>query len=208
MSKKKWTPEKLAKLKELFPRTMTKDLVKVFKVSEQSINFNAYKLGLRKDKDFVYQSQLQNYMNLKNNGKAYRFPKGHVPQNKGQKMSDETRAKVERTFFKKGIRPLNYKPVGYERINGEGYVEIKVAEGKGQFLSKHRVIWEQQHGPVPARHVIIFADGNKTNFDIDNLVCVSRQDLAVRNRYRKKYGVEIAENILLLSQLKRKLSQI
>jgi hypothetical protein len=208
MSKKKWTPEKLAKLKELFPRTMTKDIAVILDMSVQSCNFNAYKLGLRKDKDFIYQSQYGNIMALRENGKTYRFPKGHVPQNKGKKISDETRAKCQHTFYKKGSIPPNVKPVGYERINGEGYVEIKVAEGKGQFVSKHRVIWEQQNGPVPARHVIIFADGDKTNFDIDNLVCVSRQDLAVRNRYRKKYGPEIAENIILLSKIKNHLSKL
>jgi hypothetical protein len=208
MSKKKWTPAKLEKLKELFPRTMTKDLVKVFKVSEQSINFNAYKLGLRKDKDFVYQSQLQNYMNLKNNGKAYRFPKGHTPMNKGKKMSAETRAKCEHTFKKKGCIPPNVKPIGYERINAEGYVEVKIAPGPRQFVGKHRVIWEQHHGQIPEGHIIIFADNNKMNFDLDNLICVSRKDHAIRNKFRRKYGDEIAENIILLSQIKRKLQSL
>lgn len=208
MSKKKWTPEKLDKLKQLFPRMMTKDIALIVDMSVQSCNFNAYKLGLRKDKDFIYTSQYGNILALRDKGKVYRYPKGHVPQNKGTKMSEELRAKVEHTFFKKGIRPLNTKPVGYERVNSEGYTEIKVAEGKNKFIGKHRLIWEQHNGLVPVGHVIIFADNDKTNFAIENLVCVSRQDLAVRNRYRKKYGVEIAENIILLSQLKRKLSQL
>jgi hypothetical protein len=48
---------------------------------------------------------------------------------------------------------------------------------------------------------VIFADGDKTNFAPENLVCVSRGDLAILNR-NKKYGREIAENVLLLSKLK------
>jgi hypothetical protein len=187
---------------------MTKDLVKVFKVSEQSINFNAYKLGLRKDKDFVYQSQYGNMMALRENGKVYRFNKGHKPHNKGKKMPDDVRAKVQHTFKQKGSIPPNVKPVGYERVNAEGYTEVKVAPGPRQFVAKHRVIWEQYNGPVPSGHIIIFADNDKTNFDIDNLVCVSRQDHAIRNRYRKKYGPEIAENIILLSQIKNHLSKL
>ena len=34
----------------------------------------------------------------------------------------------ERTWFKKGHIPANYRPVGSERVNADGYIEVKVAD--------------------------------------------------------------------------------
>ena len=53
------------------------------------------------------------------------FPKGHVPINKGTKGMFNVGG--NKTSFKKGQRPANYKPVGYERIDKkDGYIYIKV----------------------------------------------------------------------------------
>jgi hypothetical protein len=105
-----------------------------------------------------------------------RFKKGNVPFNKGKKGLNiggiETR-------FKKGQKPHNYKPIGTERINGEGYVDIKINANK--WRPKHQVIWEQHNGKIPRGHVIIFGDGNKFNFDVNNLISVSRSQLAILN---------------------------
>ena len=70
--------------------------------------------------------------------------------------------------------PVNHKLVGSERINSkDGYIMIKVAEPNVWRL-KQRVIWEEIHGPIPDDCVIRFLDGDKTNMDPENLVCVSR----------------------------------
>lgn len=39
---------------------------------------------------------------------------------------------------------------------------------------KHVLIWEKHNGPVPKDCIIAFLDGNKENFDINNLVCVKK----------------------------------
>lgn len=52
------------------------------------------------------------------------FEKGHVPANKGKKFPGKT----NRTSFKKGQRSHNYKPIGYERIDEDGYVLVKVSD--------------------------------------------------------------------------------
>lgn len=107
-------------------------------------------------------------------GHTGRFQKGHAPQNKGKKMSPELYEKAKPTMFKKGHTPVNHKPIGSERINGkDGYIMIKVAEPNVWRL-KQRVIWEEIHGPIPKDCVIRFLDGDKTNLDSDNLVCVNR----------------------------------
>jgi hypothetical protein len=87
-----------------------------------------------------------------------------------------------KTEFKPGHRPGNWRPVGSERINIEGYIEVKTAEPRTWRL-KHRVVWEAAHGPIPAGHLIIFADGNRQNCTLDNLVCISnRQNLILNHK--------------------------
>lgn len=116
------------------------------------------------------------------NGIDARFPKGHVPQNKGQKMPAHVYEKAKRTMFKKGQAPVNHRPVGSERVTVDGYVEIKTEEPNVWQL-KHRVIWERENGPVPEQTVLIFLDGNPLNVSLENLKLITRSELLIMNRY-------------------------
>ena len=105
------------------------------------------------------------------------FRKGHVPANKGKKGEGGW----EPTQFKKGNRPANYRSVGSERVNVEDYVEIKVADPK-TWTYKHVLVWEEHNGLIPKGHVVIFGDGDRRNFDINNLILVSQRQLLSLNR--------------------------
>jgi hypothetical protein len=109
------------------------------------------------------------------------FKPGQAPFNKGRKGVFLGGEVAEACQFKKGHRPWNYQPVGSERINGDDYVDIKVAD-PNKWKGKHIVIWEAANGPVPKGHAIIFGDGNRRNFELNNLVLVSRAQLAVLNK--------------------------
>lgn len=89
--------------------------------------------------------------------------------------------------FEKGHRPLNYKPIGSERIDKkDGYVLVKVQDHglyQERWRLKHVVLWEKVHGKVPEDHVIAFLNGDKTDIRIDNLVLLSRTELAQMVRY-------------------------
>lgn len=200
-----WTPEKDNTLRELFPATPSAQVAEVMGLTLSQVNCRAFVLGIKKNTEYKRSTQLKSIEQLMRKGVNYRFPKGNVPQNKGKKMSAELRSKCQHTFFTKGHKPHNTKYNGYERTNAEGYIEVRV--GDKQFIGKHRLLWEQANGPVPEGMCVIFADGDKTNFDLSNLVCVSRGDLAILNK-QKKYGREIAENVLLLSKIKLKLKKI
>ncbi|WP_088187575.1 HNH endonuclease signature motif containing protein [Desulfosporosinus sp. FKA] len=110
------------------------------------------------------------------------FKKGHIPFNKGRKGVSYPGMKP--TQFKKGHKPANWVPIGTERLSKDGYIEVKIADGKlnKNWKSKHVLIWESANGPVPKNHVVIFGDGNKGNFDPDNLILVSRQQLVRLNQ--------------------------
>lgn len=113
-----------------------------------------------------------------NCGRTGRFQPGQQPFNRGkQGLNGNNTA----THFKHGNRPHNWMPVGSERSNG-GIIEVKVAEPH-TWRSKHSLLWEQLHGQsVPDGHVVIFADQDRSNFAPDNLLLVSRGELAVMNK--------------------------
>jgi hypothetical protein len=102
------------------------------------------------------------------------------------------------------------KTVGAERLERKGYVFVKSPNSR-RWKPKHRLIWEAANGPIPKGHVILFADGNRLNFDLDNLLLVSRNTLSIMNRglvfpnaELTKTGKIVADIILLEKQIKRR----
>ena len=71
------------------------------------------------------------------------FPKEIFRRIRGKKMPANVYEKARQTMFRKGNIPANHKPIGYERINVDGYVEVKVAE-PNKFRLKHRIVWEEK----------------------------------------------------------------
>lgn len=113
------------------------------------------------------------------------FNKGHIPINKDTKGMFNIGG--NKTSFKAGSKPLNIDPIGTEKLLSDGYVWVKIndipkAKKCVNWDQKHRIIYEQHHGTIPEKYVVIFADGNRENFDIDNLVLVSKSELLIMNK--------------------------
>jgi hypothetical protein len=119
--------------------------------------------------------------------------------------------KPNKTSFKKGDIPANHREVGSERINVYGYTEVKVAE-PNKWKLKHRVIYEEHYGEIPKNHNVIFADGNKLNLDINNLVLVNKDQLLVLNKNElikdnadlTKAGVNVANLMIKIRDINNK----
>jgi hypothetical protein len=136
---------------------------------------------------------LSNYNSLcKRNGwftgRTGCFQKGLVPHNKGKPMPPEVRAKCMATAFKPGQLPHNHRGHGHERVDSkDGYVVMIVAEtnpwtgADTRPVHKHRYLWEQVNGPIPADHVLKCLDGDKTNTDPSNWEAVPRSMLPKLN---------------------------
>lgn len=136
-----------------------------------------------------------------------RFKTGQTPANKGTKGVYNVGGNS--TSFKKGQTPLNYRPVGTERVDLEGYTLIKVSD-KGQWHQrwkhKHRVVWEQANGKIPHNHVLIFADSDKRNTSLENLILVSRKQLAMLNKHNLiKNDVELTKTGILIADIYSKI---
>jgi len=71
------------------------------------------------------------------------------------------------------------KPAGSEKVMLDGYAKVKTEDGK--WVGKHVLIWEGENGKVPEGHRVIFADSDKRNFALDNLLLVSAAEAAVMN---------------------------
>lgn len=110
-------------------------------------------------------------------GLTGRFEKGITPHNKGKKFPGTG----NRTTFRKGATPHNKMDVGEDTITTDGYVKTKIAE-PDVWEYKHKLIWKEKNGPIPEGHSVIFADGNKLNLSIDNLLLVSKAELLMLNR--------------------------
>lgn len=108
-------------------------------------------------------------------GNSGSFKKGFVPWNKGKKMSEETKAKLRPTLFQKGNKTWNHKPLFSERKTKDGYTMIKIAEPSTWKL-KHLWIYEQHYNVKVdvKKECVIFLDGDRNNFDIDNLMLITR----------------------------------
>ncbi|MFA5751093.1 MAG: HNH endonuclease signature motif containing protein [Candidatus Paceibacterota bacterium] len=141
-------------------------------------------------------------------GRTGRFQKGIPAWNfgtKGQHLTGKNR-----TSFLKGNIPANLKPVGAERIcSKDGYVLIKVSERDPhtgfatRYKHKHIVLWESKNGPVPNGMTLFFADGNKLNIKLSNLICISRAVLArINQMHYHDQPDSIKPIILSLAQLK------
>ena len=154
--------------------------------------------------------------NIKTGFTGY-FEKGHVSHNKGKK--GWCAVGCEKSWFKPGCTPSDWRPVGSERVTIDGYTEVKVSDIRTQnnrlrqknWKHKHVVIWEQANGSVPKSHIVIFADGNKQNFNLDNLVLISRRENAVLNHMRlrssdkgiTKASVNLVKIKVVLAERKR-----
>ena len=149
------------------------------------------------------ESALRRY-NLKT-GNTGQFKKYQEPWNKGLKGY----IGANKTSFKKGTIPPNYKPVGTERFAKDGYIEVK-AKDPNVWELKHRYIYKKHYGDIPKGHNVIFADTDKTNFNIDNLILVSKSEMLILNRNKLIYedkeltkaGVNIAKILDKTSKLK------
>lgn len=150
--------------------------------------------------DFPWAGQFLYWQSSFKHRKDGAVSKGQEPPNKGKKGI--CAAGCEKTWFKKGHIPANYRPVGSERVNKDGYIEVKVAD-PNKWRLKHRVVWEAVNGKISKGYIIIFRDNDKTNTDINNLMPIKQGTHAVLNHTGLcEYSGEFKETAVRIAELK------
>lgn len=208
LTRKVWTPEEETTLQKFYPDTPTAELARLFGCPLYTIYGKAKRLGLAKSASYMASPDACRLRRGDNIGKAFQYQKGHVPANKGQRSPGFAPGRMGESQFRKGDKPFNWKPVGSERLM-DCYRQRKVTDTgypPRDWQPVHRLLWEEANGPIPPGHVLIFADGDRSNIILSNLCLISRADLAARNNVWTRYPRELAEAIQLAGALKRKIN--
>ena len=111
--------------------------------------------------------------------------------------------------FKKGQKPHNWKPVGYEfKSENDGYIFIKVAE-PNTWVHKQQYLYEKYLGEVPPGYSVVFADQDKNNFDLDNLILVKNCDkLTAKNKKLFFNDKDLTQTGLMIAEIINKSSKL
>ncbi len=190
---KPWSPEDDADMRRLYPVNEIRVLEKLFGRAEKAITARAHKLGLTKADGYTPP-------------RRGCFEKGQQPWNKGIPFSPPG---SEKGRFKPGQKPHTWQPIGSERETKEGYLQRKMTDTgcpPHDWVEVQRIVWEEHFGPIPDGHVVLFKDGDKRNFDHQNLELISRAENMSRNSYHR-YGPEIAQLYQLKGALSRKINR-
>lgn len=210
--KSQFTAKQVDTVTRLYASTDTQVIADSLGLSRVKVYNLAYRLGLNKSPDYMKALQGELGNDLIKVSKKTRFAKGHVPANKGKKitifMSPEGLERSKKTRFQKGNKPKNYVPYGTKifRKDSEGryYWRIKL-EGIG-WKHLHVHLWEEHYGAVEKGKIIVFKDKNSSNCVIENLEAITRVENMRRNTIHQ-YPEELKSIIKLNKKLNRTISE-
>lgn len=198
MRKIEWTDEEVEILVKMYRDSFARDISPLVNKTIYAIYRKAKELGLKSSDEKL--QRCGRMVNEHPKAIASRFQKGHS-YGKGRKMTEGQYAKCKATMFKKGQIPPNLRAVGSERVNVDGYIEVKV-QGSRKWKLKHRVVWENANGPIPKGYNVQFKDKNKQNTDLDNLYLISRSEQmkkenSIHARYPEELRAVIAKKVAI-----------
>ena len=215
MTVRKWSAAELALLRELYPDVPAADVAALLGRPVGPVHQTAARYGITKSAAF-YASDLSSRIQRGRTSPSMvrnQFTPGFTPWNKG--LKGWSAPGVERSQFKPGHRPQTWVPVGSYRINGDGYLDLKVADVPGpsnlRWHAVHRLVWEAAHGPIPTGHIVVFKPGKRTTelakITADILECIDRAEHARRNHPRTK-SPELAKLVQLKGAITRQVNRI
>lgn len=187
MNRTPWTADAVALLRKLYPHNSAATLAGILDRPERGIYAKANALGLTKSDAYLSSPAAQRLRSGDRRGMPTRFPKGHIPFNKGVKGWQAGGRSAE-TRFKPGHRggkaAALYQPIGAERLSKNGYLERKINDDmplQRRWRAVHLLLWEAAHGPIPKGHCLQFINGDKADIRLDNLRLVTRAENLRRN---------------------------
>lgn len=213
-----WTQSEIDSVRRDYPDTDTEELAARLGRTVVSVYGRSNILGVSKSAAYVARKNLTEAETLRRTGVVHRFPKGHVPANKGLRRPGWSPGRMATTQFKKG-RPAcesrNYKPIGSLRVTKDGLLR-KVTDDPyiwpaRRWVAVHRLAWIDANGPVPPGHAVAFKAGRSTT-DLDKITAdavelITRAELMRRNSYHNNYPKPIAELIQLSGAVRRQINR-
>lgn len=183
-----WPPESVDFIRTWCPFFLDKELAAILsadlseKIDRRALNTWRLRHGIKTGRT--------GYFHTPENPHSFKWEKGKC--GKG----------CEKGWFKKGGTPHNTAQVGTKVKDSDGYWKIKVAEpDKWEYI--HRRIWEEAHGKLSRNVPVIFLNQDKDDLRLENLMAVTRGDLATINHCMKFSGdAELNKTIVAAAKLK------
>jgi len=189
-----WTPEQADFLCANHPGKLTAELTELF-----NRRFGTDRT-VRQIKRFLTNRRLSS-------GVRTCFEPGNRPHNYGKK-GWQAGGDAVKTQFKPGNRPHTWVPVGSERINKNGIRQRKISDTgycPRDWQSVHSLLWEENHGPIPAGNIVVFRQGNEIR--IDNLELITRAENMRRNTVHR-LPKELVRVIRIRGKLNRRIKEL
>lgn len=211
--RKLWTFADEWVLRTLYPHISNSVLARRLQCTIAALYRRAHQLGLHKTKLYLDGPDACRLRRGDNVGWAYRYPKGNVPSNKGQRRPGYFVGRMRETQFRKGQPPHNTMPLWSFRINTDGYLLLKTGKPGPKPNSSwewvHKLIWEQANGPLPHWRVarLWWKDGDHTNCSLSNLELVTAQE-HMRRTTIHNFPSPLKEVIQLKGALKRRIRRM
>lgn len=218
-ARRRWTPEEDAQLRALYPVTRTSTIAQRLGRSTGKVYQHAFRLGLKKSDAYLASADACRLRRGDNVGARFRYPKGHVPANKGTRRPGFAPGRMAETQFAKGraaAEAHNYRPIGTQRVcTKDGYLIRKVTDDPTLFPARrwvavHRLVWEAAHGPIPEGHRVAFLPGMKTAVEseitLDKLELVTAAEMMRRNTVHN-LPKPLADTVRLLGRVRRQINR-
>lgn len=217
-----WTEAEIALLCDMYPDCAAEDVAAFMGRTAKQVYCAAKAHGLRKSPEFLASDTAARIQRGRTDQRftSTQFKPGQQSWSKGLRGVVGVQEGCRATQFKKGgmtgAAQHNYKPIGSERINADGYLDRKVTDDASiaparRWVGVHRLVWEAVHGPVPAGHVVVFKPGRHTterDAITEHMVeLVTRAELMRRNSYHTNYPPEVRHLIQLRGALNRQINK-
>lgn len=188
-ARRAWLPWEEEFMRAHYADSLTAHLAEVLGVTVHRVVRKARAMGLKKSREFKSVTARERSSRPDHGGRAFLFPQGLVPWNKGLRGVGGDHPACRASQFKKGNRPHTWVPVGSFRITPDGVLERKFSDEPGPPTNRWRnyaaLVWEAAYGPVPAGHIVVFRPSLRTTdpalVTLDRLECISRAENVRRN---------------------------
>lgn len=221
MNGRPWTEPDLALLAAMYPHSPTAEVARALGRPIGTVYAAASSRGIRKTEAFLASDKAGRIQRGRTHPRmvSTQFRKGQESWTKGTKGVVGVQEGCKATQFKKGemagAAQRNYKPVGTLRVNADGILERNVTDDHPvparRWVAVARLVWEAEHGPIPADHIVRFKQGMATTdpalVTLDRIECISRVENMRRNSYHTNYPPEVRGLVQLRGALTRQINK-
>ena len=199
-----WTDQQLEVFKEKYPHIRTDILAAELGKSTEALYVAAARLNIKKTVEYLQSAECGIFIKGSKKPSWTCYKKGHIPANKGKKMTPEVYEKAKNTMFKSGQLPKNTLYDGAETIrtepNGKQYYWVRISQAV--WRPKSHIEWEKVNGPIPKGGVIRHISPNTLDDSHGNLMLITKAQNMQENTIHR-YPEEIKTTIMAITKLKK-----